>query len=111
MAAPEVRKRMGEAALARARSFPVAEHVNQMRRVYRSFWPEWVSVASLLTSLLETEKIDVERHAPVQVRQLLGTVHGIAEEQPTHYDLVFNTDVLTPEHAADLIAFAAQRGS
>jgi len=54
MAAPEVRKRMGEAALARARSFPVAEHVNQMRRVYRSFWPEWVSVASLLTSLLET---------------------------------------------------------
>jgi len=37
--------------------------------------------------------------------------YGIAEEQPTHYDLVFNTDVLTPEHAADLIAYAAQRGS
>ena len=31
------------AALARARSFPVAEHVSQVKRVYRSFWPKGVS--------------------------------------------------------------------
>ena len=54
MASPEVRKRMGEAALVRARSFPVAEHVSQVQRVYRSFWPKWVSYASVLTSVLET---------------------------------------------------------
>jgi hypothetical protein len=31
------------------------------------------------------------------------------QEEPTHYDLVVNTDVLTPEHAADVIVCAAQR--
>jgi glycosyltransferase involved in cell wall biosynthesis len=54
MASPEVRKRMGEAALVRARSFPVADHVSQVQRVYQSFWPKWVSYASILTSVLET---------------------------------------------------------
>ena len=29
-------------------------------------------------------------------------------EQPTHYDLVINTDTLTPDQAADLIAHAAR---
>jgi glycosyltransferase involved in cell wall biosynthesis len=54
MASPEVRKQMGAAALARVRSFPVAVHVSQVKRVYRSFWPNWVSYASILTSVLET---------------------------------------------------------
>ena len=34
--------------------------------------------------------------------------YEVAQEQPTHYDLVINTDVLTPEQAADLIVCAAQ---
>jgi Cytidylate kinase-like family len=33
--------------------------------------------------------------------------YGIGDEQPTHYDLVLNTDKLTPEHAAQLIVQAA----
>jgi dephospho-CoA kinase len=33
--------------------------------------------------------------------------YGISEEQPTHYDLVINTDRLSPEHAAQLIVAAA----
>jgi hypothetical protein len=33
--------------------------------------------------------------------------HNIAEELPTHYDVVVNTDVLTAEQAADVIVFAA----
>lgn len=33
--------------------------------------------------------------------------YGIAEEEPTHYDLVVNTDRLTPEDAARLIVSAA----
>jgi hypothetical protein len=32
-------------------------------------------------------------------------------EEPTHYDLVLNTDVLAPEHAADVIVCAVQRRS
>jgi cytidylate kinase len=34
--------------------------------------------------------------------------YDVAEELPTHYDLVVNTDVLTPEQAGDLIVYAAQ---
>jgi cytidylate kinase len=34
--------------------------------------------------------------------------YDIAQEQPTHYDLVINTDVLTPEQAAEVIVCAAQ---
>ena len=37
--------------------------------------------------------------------------YDIAREQPTHYDLVVNTDVFTPEQAAEVIACAAQGGS
>jgi dephospho-CoA kinase len=37
--------------------------------------------------------------------------YGISEEQPTHYDLVINTDRLSPEHAAQLIVAAAGAGA
>jgi cytidylate kinase len=33
--------------------------------------------------------------------------YEVREELPTHYDLVVNTDVLTPEQAVEIIAFAA----
>jgi cytidylate kinase len=40
--------------------------------------------------------------------------YGVGEEQPTHYDLVINTDKLTPEDAArliiDAVNGAAERG-
>jgi dephospho-CoA kinase len=34
--------------------------------------------------------------------------YGIGEERPTHYDLVVNTDRISPEHAAQLIVTAAE---
>jgi len=37
----------------------------------------------------------------------LKRFHGVEVELPTHYDLVVNTDNLSPERAADLIALAA----
>jgi hypothetical protein len=33
----------------------------------------------------------------------------VHQEQPTHYDLVLNTDLITAEHAAEVIVCAAQR--
>ena len=41
-------------------------------------------------------------------RNYLKRCYQIDEEQPTHYDLVINTDVLSSEQAADLIVTAAQ---
>jgi Cytidylate kinase-like family len=37
--------------------------------------------------------------------------YGIGTEQPTHYDLVINTDRLSPESAAQLIVAAAARSA
>jgi uncharacterized protein len=37
----------------------------------------------------------------------LKRFYDVDEELPTHYDLVVNTDVLTPERAADVVARAA----
>jgi cytidylate kinase len=37
--------------------------------------------------------------------------YDIELEAPAHYDLVVNTDVLTPEHAAAIVVYAAQLGA
>jgi cytidylate kinase len=37
--------------------------------------------------------------------------YNIELEAPAHYDLVVNTDVLTPEHAAAIVVYAAQLGA
>ena len=44
-------------------------------------------------------------------REYFRNFYGIREELPTHYDLVINTDVLTPGQAADTIVSAAQSGA
>ena len=41
-------------------------------------------------------------------REYFRRFHDVKEELPTHYDLVINTDVLTPEQAVDLVVCAAQ---
>jgi hypothetical protein len=41
-------------------------------------------------------------------RDYFRRFYDIGREQPTHYDLVVNTDVLAPERAADVIVCAAQ---
>jgi cytidylate kinase len=38
----------------------------------------------------------------------LKRFYGVAAEQPTHYDLVLNTDRLSPEEAADIVVHAAE---
>jgi cytidylate kinase len=41
-------------------------------------------------------------------RDYFQRFYHIRQELPTHYDLVLNTDVLTPERAAEIIVLAAQ---
>ena len=47
-------------------------------------------------------RMDAERAAYVK------RFYGV-DESPTHYDLVVNTDVLSFDHAAELVAAAAMR--
>jgi cytidylate kinase len=37
----------------------------------------------------------------------LSSFYDVDQELPTQYDLVLNTDVLTPEQAAEIVVFAA----
>lgn len=62
----------------------------------------------------ETSGTD-EREAARQIRtedgaraDYLKRFYGVERELPTHFDIVINTDALTPEQAADLIASAAK---
>lgn len=41
-------------------------------------------------------------------RDYLKDFYGIGEELPTHYDVVINTDVLSPQRAVDIILAAAR---
>ena len=41
-------------------------------------------------------------------RDYIRRFHEISQELPTHYDLVINTDAVTPELAAEVIACAAR---
>jgi cytidylate kinase len=47
------------------------------------------------------------RHSDGERRRYLERFHGLAEERPDHYDLVVNTDRLSFEEAAHIIATAA----
>jgi cytidylate kinase len=40
-------------------------------------------------------------------RDYLKRFYGVGEELPTHYDIVVNTDVLSPEQTADVVSRAA----
>jgi len=42
-------------------------------------------------------------------REFLQRFYEVKEELPTRYDIVINTDLITKETAADLIAEAARR--
>jgi cytidylate kinase len=41
-------------------------------------------------------------------RDYLKRFYDVDEEIPTHYDIVVNTDVLTPERAAEVVSQAAK---
>ena len=36
--------------------------------------------------------------------------YGVGQELPTHYDLVVNTDVISPDQAAEIVVYAARLG-
>jgi cytidylate kinase len=48
------------------------------------------------------------QHADRERRSFFKRFHNLDEELPTHYDLVVNTDALSPEGAARLIASTAR---
>src|SRR5262245_51006877 len=48
------------------------------------------------------------QHGDRERKAFFKRFHNLDEELPTHYDLVVNTDVLSPEAAARVIAYAAK---
>ena len=73
------------------------------------------SAATRAQRLSSTKNVD-SRAAERLVKQedagradYLKRFYAIERELPTHFDLVVNTDVLTPERAADVVVAAAGR--
>lgn len=53
--------------------------------------------------------IDVIEESDRERREYLSEFYNVSEELPTHYDLVINTDVLTPEQAVSAVVSVAQK--
>ena len=47
--------------------------------------------------------LDAITASDLERREYFRSFYGLADESPTHYDLVINTDVLTPAHAVEMI--------
>ena len=59
-------------------------------------------------NLAERAAADAVARSDRERRQYFQTFYGIKEELPTHYDLTINTDALSPEQAAAVVAAAVQ---
>jgi uncharacterized protein len=55
----------------------------------------------------ESAAKDALENADAARADYLKRFHGLGQEQPTHYDLVLNTDQLSVEQAAELVSAAA----
>ena len=55
----------------------------------------------------EKDALRAVRDADAGRRDYLNRFYAVEEELPTHYDLVVNTDALTLDHAAAIVATAA----
>ncbi len=58
--------------------------------------------------LLERDAETAVRESDEERRTYLRRFYDVAEEFPTHYDLVVNTDFLTPEQAVSIVVAAAK---
>jgi cytidylate kinase len=104
----EIAKDGGAVILAHAASMTLASRTDMVRvlvtasvdtRVQRVVAARSMTAENAASAIASSDRA---RHAYFQ------RFHAIDRELPTHYDLVINTDVLTPEHAADVIACAAR---
>jgi cytidylate kinase len=59
----------------------------------------------------ETEAARVVKRSDAGRADYIKRFYGIGAEQPTHYDLVINTDKLTPNDAARLVVDAVNRSA
>lgn len=78
-------------------------------RVFITASPE--TRASRLAASLDLSEDDATRtlkRADANRADYIKRFYGIADEQPIHYDLVINTDRITPERAAELIVHAVR---
>ena len=66
------------------------------------------SLQGAVTEMNEQEATKALRDSDAQRRDYFKRFYKITEERPDHYDVVVNTDVLTPGQAIDIIVAAAR---
>jgi hypothetical protein len=90
--------------VAHAASYTLAERPDALR-VLVTGSPE------IRSRRLGSEGSDAVKPSDKARASYLREFYGVENELPIHYDLVVNSDRLSPSHAADLIAAASQLGS
>ena len=93
--------------VAHAASFAVGSGPGTLRLLITAPQKTRAQRLSAAGGITEDEAAKAIRRSDGDRSDYLKRFYGIAEEGPTHYDLVVNTDTIAYEQAAELIAHAA----
>ena len=97
--------------VAHAASFALATRDDVLRVLLTASLPTRQRRLAALLEVDEKEAAREIKRSDAGRADYIKRFYGIGAEQPTHYDLVINTDKLTPDDAARLIADAVHGGS
>jgi len=93
--------------VAHAASYPLAGHDGVLRVLVTASPDVRAKRLAQEESVDEDEGEKIRRRSDGNRADYLRRFYDVDEELPTHYDVVLNTDELTPEEAAAVIAQAA----
>jgi hypothetical protein len=97
--------------VAHAASYACAERPDVLRVSITAPLSTRVSRVAADRGISDKEATKALRQSDAGRASYLKRVYGVSKEAPTDYDVVINTDRLTPDAAADLIAALAQAPS
>jgi Cytidylate kinase-like family len=94
--------------VAHAASYACAERPDVLRVSITAPMPARVSRVAAAQGVSEKDATKSLRQSDTGRASYLKRVYGVSKEEPTDYDVVINTDRLSPDAAADLIATLVQ---
>jgi cytidylate kinase len=94
--------------VAHAASFPLAGRDDVLRVLITASMEVRVRRTAGMLDVDEERAAKEVKRSDANRADYLKRFYGVDHELPTHYDLVVNTELLTPEAAADVIAGAAR---
>lgn len=95
--------------VAHAASYAIEPSPSQLRVLVTASPKTRTQRVSAKETLDEAQGLTLVKNSDAGRRHYLKRFYGVDRESPTDYDLVINTDILSPEQSADIISRAAGR--